>query len=86
MNDKVVLYHPPYDGTPLGAPLSLLSLASPLLEAGFRVRIVDAVLDPNVEDTLEREIQDAACFGVTLLTGPMIANATGWKMSETIQS
>ena len=33
---KVVLFYPPYDGPPLGAPLCLLSLAAPLLRIGFR--------------------------------------------------
>ena len=36
---KVVLFYPPYTGEPLSAPLCLLSLASPLLEAGFDVRV-----------------------------------------------
>ena len=37
MKNKVVLFYPPYEGPPLGPPLCMLSLASPLLEAGFRV-------------------------------------------------
>jgi hypothetical protein len=44
--NKVVLFYPPYDGPPLGAPLCLLSLAAPLLNAGFEVTVVDAAIDP----------------------------------------
>ena len=75
MNHKVVLFYPPYQGPPLGPPLSLLSLASPLLEAGFRVSIVDGAIEPDVRSALAREIPDAICLGVSFLTGPMIRSA-----------
>jgi len=74
MRDKVVLLYPSYDGPPLGPPLSLLSLASPLLEAGFRVRILDGAIEP-IEETLETEIADSLCVGISFLTGPMIRGA-----------
>ena len=75
MKNKVVLFHPPYDGLPLGPPLSLLSLASPLLEAGFQVSIVDAAIDPEYKSSLARETMDALCLGISLLTGRMIRSA-----------
>ncbi len=75
MANKVVLFHPPYDGPPLGPPLSLLSLASPLLEAGFQVSIVDGAIDPEYKSSVAREIDGALCLGVSLLTGRMIRSA-----------
>ena len=72
---KVVLFYPPYDGPPLGAPLCLLSLASPLLEAGFEVSLVDAAIDPHWFHTILREVRDALCLGISVLTGPMIQGA-----------
>ena len=72
---KVVLFYPPYDGPPLGAPLCLLSLAAPLLQAGFEVAIVDAAIDPNWLVTVLRELRDALCLGISVLTGPMIRGA-----------
>jgi radical SAM superfamily enzyme YgiQ (UPF0313 family) len=75
MKNKVVLFHPPYDGPPLGPPLSLLSLASPLLEAGFQVSMVDASIDPEYKSTLAGEMTDALCLGISLLTGQMIRSA-----------
>ena len=72
---KVVLFYPPYDGPPLGAPLCLLALASPLLQAGFEVRLIDSVTAPNYLETILRELQDALCLGISLLTGPMIGSA-----------
>jgi anaerobic magnesium-protoporphyrin IX monomethyl ester cyclase len=72
---KVVLFYPAYDGPALGAPLCLLSLAAPLLAAGFEVTIVDAAIAPDWEKRILREVQDALCLGISLLTGPMIRGA-----------
>jgi anaerobic magnesium-protoporphyrin IX monomethyl ester cyclase len=72
---KVVLFYPPYDGEPLGAPLCMLSLAAPLLAEGFEVSIVDAAIAPDWEGRILREIQDALCLGISVLTGPMIRGA-----------
>lgn len=72
---KVVLFYPPYDGPPLGAPLCLLSLASPLLKAEFEVVLVDAAIDPHWAQTVLREVRDALCLGISVLTGPMIRGA-----------
>src|SRR5215469_14955505 len=74
--NKVVLFYPPYDGPPLGAPLCLLALASPLLEAGFEVQLVDSVTCLNFEERILRETADALCLGISLLTGPMIKSGT----------
>ena len=75
MKRKVVLFYPPYDGPPLGAPLCLLSLAAPLLHAGFEVAIVDAAIEPDWLATVLREVKDALCLGISVLTGPMIRGA-----------
>lgn len=75
MKNKVVLFYPPYGGPPLGAPLCLLSLASPLLKAGFQVSLIDGAITPDFEEVIAREVPDALCLGVSLLTGPMISTA-----------
>ncbi len=72
---KVVLFLPPYAGRILGPPLGLLSLAGSLREAGYEPRIIDGALLPDYESRIAREIPDALCFGVSLLTGPMIRDA-----------
>ena len=74
-NRKVVLFYPPYDGPPLGAPLCLLSLAAPLLQAGFDVSIIDAAIHRDWEQKVLREVLDALCLGISVLTGPMIHGA-----------
>lgn len=75
MKGKVVLFYPPYDGEALGAPLCLLSLASPLLQARFEVSIVDAAIVADWESRVLQEVQDALCFGISMMTGPMIRSA-----------
>ena len=73
--NKVVLFYPPYDGPPLGAPLPLLCLAAPLVRAGFQVRIIDNLVAPDYQTEILREAADALCIGISLLTGPMITAA-----------
>jgi radical SAM superfamily enzyme YgiQ (UPF0313 family) len=72
---KVVLFYPAYDGPPLSAPLCLLSLASPLLEHGYEVVVIDAAVTPRAEEEVLRQAADALCLGISVLTGPMIAAA-----------
>src|SRR5579864_3101554 len=72
---KVVLFYPPYDGPPLGAPLSLLCLASPLLGSGFNVKLIDNLIAPDYEATILREAEGALLLGISVLTGPHIGAA-----------
>jgi len=46
-----------------------------LRKAGFEPRIVDGALDADYRRTIVAEIHDCCCFGVSLLTGPMILPA-----------
>ena len=72
---KVILFYPPYDGPPLGAPLSLLSLAGTLREANFEVALVDAAIEPKYLDKIREHCKQAICIGISVLTGPMIRGA-----------
>jgi len=73
--NKVVLFYPPYDGPPLGAPLCLLCLASPLLQAGFEVKLIDNLIYPDYEKAILRETEDALLLGISAFTGPHIGAA-----------
>jgi len=44
MSRKVVLFYPPYEGTPLGAPLCLLALTATLRAHGFEPMIIGAAV------------------------------------------
>ncbi len=72
---KVVLFLPPYSGPPLGPPVGLLSLATPLIRAGFAVVVIDSAVVPDYLTAIERELDGALCLGISLLTGPMIRGA-----------
>ncbi|HWE51874.1 MAG TPA: radical SAM protein [Bryobacteraceae bacterium] len=72
---KVVLFQPPYAGKVLGPPLGLLSVAAALRENGYEPCIIDGALNPDYMARIAREIVDCLCFGVSLLTGPMIRAA-----------
>lgn len=72
---KVVLFQPPYSGKVLGPPLGLLSLAGSLRDAGYEAKIIDGALDRSWSPKIANEVRDAMCFGVSLLTGPMIHDA-----------
>jgi len=72
---KVVLFYPPYDGPPLGAPLSLLSLAGTLREANFEVVLIDAAIESRYLERIAEACESALCIGVSVLTGPMIRGA-----------
>src|SRR5579862_823280 len=72
---KVVLFLPPYSGEVLGPPLGLLSLAGFVREKGYEAVVIDGALRPDYRDRIAREIEDCLCFGISLLTGPMIFEA-----------
>ena len=72
---KIILFYPPYDGPPLGSPLSLLSLAGTLREANFEVVLIDAAIEPRYLERIAEECVSALCIGISVLTGPMIRGA-----------
>ena len=72
---KVVLFYPAYEGPPLSAPTCLLALAAILRANDYDVIVVDAAITPDYKQQIEREIHDALCLGISVLTGPMIDGA-----------
>src|SRR5205823_7264423 len=72
---RVVLFQPSYAGKLFGPPLGLLSLAASLRQAGYDAVIIDGALDRDYRRTIAREVRDSLCFGISLLTGPMIREA-----------
>lgn len=72
---KVILFLPPYSGRVLGPPLGLLSLAASLREAGYEPVVIDGALQSDYMRRIEEHAPDCLCFGVSLLTGPMIRQA-----------
>ncbi len=69
---KVVFFFPAFSSTEATAPLGILSLATPLLRAGYQVRLIDSTITPNFKKRVIEELDDALCLAVSLVTGPMI--------------
>lgn len=65
-------------------PLGLLTLATPLDQAGYQVRIINQNIEPDWEDSLLAELKTRpVCVGVTAMTGPQIW--WGLKASEIVK-
>src|SRR6266403_1463766 len=69
---KVVFFFPAFSSQEATAPLGILAVATPLLRAGYQVRIIDSTITPNFQKTVLNELSDALCLAVSLVTGPMI--------------
>jgi anaerobic magnesium-protoporphyrin IX monomethyl ester cyclase len=72
MSKKVVFFFPSFASTEATAPLGILAVATPLLRAGFSVRLIDSTITPNYKKRVLEEVQDALCLAISLVTGPMI--------------
>ena len=69
---KIVFFFPAFSSQEATAPLGVLAVSTPLLRAGYEVRIVDSTITPNFQQAVLRELDGALCLAVSLVTGPMI--------------
>jgi len=69
---KIVFFFPAFSSVEATAPLGILAVATPLLQAGYEVKIVDSTITRDFEKVVLEELRDALCLGVSLVTGPMI--------------
>ena len=69
---KVVFFFPAFSSQEATAPLGILAVSTPLLRAGYQVRIIDSTITPNFRRRVLEELEDALCLAVSLVTGPMI--------------
>src|SRR5215471_16198182 len=69
---KVVFFFPAFSSQEATAPLGILAVSTPLLRAGYEVCIVDSTITPNFRKRVLKELEDALCLAVSLVTGPMI--------------
>src|SRR6202034_3850576 len=72
MSKKVVFFFPSFASSDATAPLGLLAVATPLLRAGYSIRLIDSTITPNYKKRVLEEVKDAICLGISLVTGPMI--------------
>jgi len=69
---KIVFFVPSFSSVESTAPLGILAIATPLLRAGYDVRIIDATITPDYKKVVLNELKDALCLGISVVTGPMI--------------
>jgi len=80
---KIVLFFPSYATEEVAPPIALISIAGPLLSAGFQVVIVDSSLSADPVAEVLSHADGALCLGISIITGPMIREAvavgSAWK-------
>src|SRR5215813_11254638 len=69
---KIVFFFPAFSSSEATAPLGILAVATPLLQAGFTVKLIDSTITPNFKQAVFEELKDALCLAISLVTGPMI--------------
>ncbi len=69
---KIVFFFPAFSSVEATAPLGILAVSTPLLRAGYEVRIIDSTITPHFQERVIEELKDALCLCVSLVTGPMI--------------
>ena len=73
---KIVLFFPAYDTAKAQwMPFPYLYLAPFIERAGFEICIIDARVEPDWEQSLQKELKDAFALGVTSMTGPDLIGA-----------
>src|ERR1700689_567308 len=69
---KGVFFFPAFSSQEAAAPLGILAVSTPLLRAGYQVRILDSTITPHFQKRVLEELEDALCLAISLVTGPMI--------------
>jgi len=69
---KIVFFFPAFASSEATAPLGILAVSTPLLRAGYSIRLIDSTITPNFKRRVLEEVKDALCLGISLVTGPMI--------------
>ena len=69
---KVVFFFPACSSQEATAPLGILAVSTPLIRAGYQVRIIDSTITPDFHKRTLEELDDALCLAISLVTGPMI--------------
>lgn len=65
-------------GSTVAPPHALLTIAAPLLKAGYKVRVLDQRTQTVTSDVLRNLISsDLLCVGISTMTGTQIRNALG---------
>ena len=58
---KIVFFFPSFSSSEATAPLGILAVATPLIQAGFEVVLIDSTITPNFKQRVLNEVRDALC-------------------------
>src|SRR5579863_6667595 len=72
---KIVFFFPAFTSAEATAPLGILAIATPLLRAGYEVKLIDSTITSNFKKRVIEEMADSLCLAISLVTGPMIKEA-----------
>ena len=81
MSKRVILVYPHiikgWQAQPrVAIPMSLLCIATPIINAGYDVKIIDQRVEPKWRSILKQELKkDPICIGVSSMTGPQLRHA-----------
>src|ERR1700757_4678192 len=75
MKKKVILFFPSYRSIEAAPPLALLALAPIAERRGLTVDIIDSIVDPEYRQRITQQLDETACVGISIVTGPMILEA-----------
>jgi radical SAM superfamily enzyme YgiQ (UPF0313 family) len=77
MKDSVLLFYPRTEPENIyrNLPLAILKIASQLSAGGYRVKFIDARLNPDYLKEIKACLQEALCLGVSCMTGYQIRDA-----------
>jgi anaerobic magnesium-protoporphyrin IX monomethyl ester cyclase len=81
---KIVFFFPSFASAEATAPLGILAVATPLLAAGYSVTLIDSTITPNFKKCVLREVKDALCLAISLVTGPMIRETV--EIAKTVKT
>jgi len=59
---KIVFFVASFSSIEATAPLGILAISTPLLNAGYDIRIIDSTITPNYKKRIMEEVKDALCL------------------------
>ncbi len=54
---KIVFFFPSFASSDATAPLGILAVATPLLRAGYQIRLIDSTITPNYKKRVLEEVR-----------------------------
>jgi anaerobic magnesium-protoporphyrin IX monomethyl ester cyclase len=73
---KILFFFPGFLSQKAAVRLAILVVSTPLLRAGYDVKIIDSTITLGFQKKVLKKLQDSLCLAISLVTGPMIRETT----------